>query len=115
MLYAIESFRHYLSNHKPLSVVITSLDGISGDSLERFFERLRACYNRRRQAPIVLVNVVGRDLIPETNEYESNLSLLMNLQSRPELIKLRKAGVTIIEWNPARQSFHAVLAARVRR
>lgn len=115
LLTAIDMYRHYILSHKPLSVVVTTLDGKSSDILERFFDRLKLYYSRRRRSPIVLVNVIGRDLIPQPETYESNLSTLMKLQAKPVLHQLRKAGVTIMEWNPARQSFHSILAGRVRR
>jgi uncharacterized protein (DUF58 family) len=115
LLNSIDNFRNYVLNHKPLSVVVTTLDTRSVDVLEKFFDKLRSYYSRRRQPPIVLVNVIGRDLIPQPEEYESNLSTLMQLQSRSGLYKLRKTGVTVLEWNPHRQSFHAVLAGRMKR
>ncbi|HEY96451.1 MAG TPA: DUF58 domain-containing protein [Dehalococcoidia bacterium] len=115
LLNSIDNFRNYILNHKPLSVVVTTLDTRSVDVLEKFFEKLRSYYSQRRRPPIVLVNVIGRDLIPQPEEYESNLSALMYLQSRSGLYKLRKTGVTILEWNPHRQSFHSVLAARMKR
>ncbi len=115
LLGTIDMFRHYILNHKPLSVVVTTLDGKSGEVLEKFFDRLKSYYSHRRRSPIVLVNVIGRDLIPQPENYESNLPVLMQLQARPVLHKLRRTGVTIIEWNPRRQSFHAVLAKQVRR
>jgi hypothetical protein len=72
-------------------------------------------YSRRRQPPMVLVNVIGRDLIPAPDDYESHLPVMMNLRSRPVLRKMRRTGVTIMEWNPGKQSFHSVLAGRMRR
>ena len=115
LLNSIDNFRNYILNHKPLSVVVTTLDTRSVDVLEKFFDKLRSYYSRRRRPPIVLVNVVGRDLIPQPEEYPSNLPTLMQLQSRPGLYKLRRTGVTILEWNPHHQSFHAVLAGRMKR
>jgi hypothetical protein len=115
LLNSIDNFRNYILNHKPLSVVVTTLDTRSVDVLEKFFEKLRSYYSRRRRPPIVLVNVIGRDLIPQPEEYESKLSTLMQLQSRSGIYKLRRTGITILEWNPHRQSFHAVLAGRMKR
>jgi uncharacterized protein (DUF58 family) len=109
----IDMFRGYILNYKPLSVVVTTLDSKSGEVLERVFDKLKSYYSRRRRSPIVLVNVIGRDLIPQPDNYESNLPEIMQLQARPLIQKLRRTGVTILEWNPRRQSFHAVLAKRV--
>ena len=115
MLLSIENFRNYILNHKPLSVIVSTLDAKSEDALEKFFDRLKTYYSHRRQPPIVLVNVIGRDLIPAPDDYESHLPVMMRLRSRPLLHQMRKTGVTIMEWNPGRQSFHSVLAGRMRR
>lgn len=115
LLNSIDAYRHYILSHKPLSLVVSTLDGKSDETLDKFFDKLRSFYSHRRKPPIVLVNVIGRDLIPLTDEYESNLSAIMQLQSKPILHSLRRTGVTIMEWNPAKQSFHAVLAGQVRR
>lgn len=115
LLTAIDTFSHYILNYKPLSVVVTTLDSKSGEVLERAFDKLKSYYSRRRSSPIVLVNVIGRDLIPHTENYVSNLPVLMQLQARPVVQQLHRTGVTIIEWNPRRQSFHAVLTKQVKR
>ena len=115
LLGTIDMFRGYILNYKPLSVVVTTLDSKSGEVLEKAFDKLKSYYSRRRRSPIVLVNVIARDLIPQPDSYESNLPVLMQLQARPMLHQLRKAGVTILEWNPLQQSFHAVLAKQVKR
>lgn len=115
LLNSIENFRHYILNHKPLTVVVTTLDGKTEEVLGRFFDRMKTYYSRRRPAPLVLVNVNGRDLIPMADDYKSHLSVMMNLRSRPILHRLRRTGVTIMEWNPAKRSFHSVLAERVKR
>ena len=115
MISSIENFRQYIINHKPLAVVVTTLDAKSEDTLAKFFDRLKSYYSRRRQPPMVLVNVIGRDLIPAPDDYESHLPVMMNLRSRPVLRKMRRTGVTIMEWNPGKQSFHSVLAGRMRR
>ena len=115
LLGTIDMFRGYILNYKPLSVVVTTLDSKSGEVLEKAFDKLKSYYSRRRRSPIVLVNVIAQDLIPQPDSYESNLPVLMQLQARPMLHQLRKAGVTILEWNPRQQSFHAVLAKQVKR
>ncbi|NLE07761.1 MAG: DUF58 domain-containing protein [Dehalococcoidales bacterium] len=115
LLNSIDYFRNYIVNHHPLSVIVTTLEGKDEEIPDRFFDKLKSLYSVRRKPPIVLVNVIGRDLIPCPVEYNSRLPLLMNLQSMPKLHKLRRFGVTIIEWNPENQSFHSVMAGRVRR
>jgi uncharacterized protein (DUF58 family) len=115
LLNSVDYFRNYILNHKPLVVAVTTLDGKSSEVLDKFFNRLRAYYSRRREAPVVLVNVIGRDLIPQPDNYRSNISEIMQLQAKPVLQQLRRSGITILEWNPRRQSFHAVLAGRMRR
>ena len=114
LLGTIDAFRRYILNYKPLSVIVTTLDCKSGDVLERAFNELKRYYSRRRRPPILLVNIVARDLIPGPEEYESSLPVLMQLKSRPMLQQLLKMGMTVIEWNPRQTSFHAVLARRVR-
>jgi len=115
LLSTIDTFRGYILNYKPLSVVVSTLDCKSGDVLEKAFDKLSSYYSRRRKPPIVLVNVIARDLIPPPDSYESNLPVLMQLQARPMLQQLLKARVTVLEWNPCRQSFHTILAKRVKR
>jgi len=115
LLNVIDKFHRYILNYKPLSVLVTTLDGKSGDVLEAAFDKLKSYYSLRRRPPIVLVNVIARDLIPRPDGYESNLPLLMQLQASPLPRKLRRAGVTVMEWNPSLQSFHIVLARQVKR
>lgn len=40
MISSIENFRQYIINHKPLAVVVTTLDAKSEDTLAKFFDRL---------------------------------------------------------------------------
>ena len=57
LLNSIENYRNYILNHKPLSVVVTTLDTRSVDVLEKFFGKLRSYYSRRRRPPVVMVNL----------------------------------------------------------
>jgi len=112
---AIETFHNHILNLDPLSIIITSLDGDTQNTLPDSLLKLKMCYSRRRRFPILVVNITAADMIPQPNGYESSIPALMNLWARPRIRGISSAGVTIATWNPKRESFRTLMSRQVKR
>ena len=111
----IEAFRNHIINFDPLSIIITSLDGDTRNALPATLQRLKKYYSRRRRFPILVVNITGRDMIPQPSGYTSNISSLMNLRERYRIRSISASGIKVATWNPKQEAFRAVMSRQVKR
>ena len=111
----IEAFRNHILNFDPLSIIITSLDGDTRNALPASLLRLKKYYSRRRRFPILMVNITGRDMIPQPSGYKSNISSLMSLRERYLIRSISASGITVANWNPKQEAFRAVISRQVKR
>jgi uncharacterized protein (DUF58 family) len=111
----IETFHNHILNFDPLSIIITSLDGDTQNTLPDSLRKLKMYYSRRRRFPILVVNITARDMMPQPNGYESSIPALMNLWARPRVREISSTGVTVATWNPKRETFRALMSRQVKR
>jgi len=111
----IEAFRNHIINFDPLSIIITSLDGDTRNALPATLQRLKRYYSRRRRFPILVVNITGRDMIPQPSGYTSNISSLMILRERYRVRSISASGIKVATWNPKQEAFRAVMSRQVKR
>jgi len=112
---AVRSCAWYLNAYKPFTVVITKFD--SG-SIGPLFEGLKMIVGiasrHRSRLPMMVVNVSGHDIIPVTDRYDRNSVTMMQWLNKPIHSRLRKLGVSLLDWNPSKDTFDKVLLKTMR-
>jgi uncharacterized protein (DUF58 family) len=112
---AVRNCAWYLNMYKPFTVVITKFDSTSISSLIEGLQMVIGIASRyRRKLPLLVVNVLGYDIIPASNSYDRNSITMMRWLNRPMRSKLKKLGVSLLEWDPGKQTFDAALLKTVR-
>jgi uncharacterized protein (DUF58 family) len=112
---AIEKCRRYLLGYNPLCIIVTRLDTQYNNDIVRGVTKLRLLRGRRRRKlPVMVISVSGYNIIPRLNEYDDNSTLMLQLQSRPQTLQLRRLGASLLEWNPRRENFSTALLRQVK-
>jgi len=111
----IHKFRSHILNFDPLSIIVTSLDGDTTNTLPGSIKKLKNYYSRRRRFPILLVNITARDMIPHPKDYESSISSLMALAAGPVVRSMSSSGISVANWNPKRESFRTMMSRQVKK
>ena len=112
---AVHKCAWYLNMYKPFTVVITKFDQASIGSLIEGLQMVIGIGSRhRRRFPLLVVNVNGYDIIPTNSAYDRNSITMMRWQNRPIHARLKRLGVSLLDWNPKKETFDAVLLKTVR-
>jgi uncharacterized protein (DUF58 family) len=112
---AVEKCRSYILGYNPLCVIIGGLDHRFSDNLIVGVKQLKKYRGRhKRKLPVMIINVAGYNLVPERGEFEANAAVLMKLNARPRIARLRSLGATVLDWNPKRESFGNALLKQVK-
>ncbi|OGO00150.1 MAG: hypothetical protein A2Y90_00020 [Chloroflexi bacterium RBG_13_52_12] len=112
---AIEKCRRYLLGYNPLCIIITRLDTKYNEDVIRGVTKLRLLRGRRRRKlPVLVISVSGYNVIPRLNEFDDNSALMLQLQSRPQTLQLRRMGASLLEWNPRKENFSTALLRQVK-
>jgi len=107
---AVEKCRSYILGYNPLCVIVTGLDNRHGDSIIKGTRKLKVLRGRqRRKLPVIIINVAGYNVVPTRNNYETNIPVIMNLNTRPRITQLRRLGASVLDWNPRKVSFGTAL------
>jgi len=111
----VRSCAWYLNMYKPFTVVITKFDTASIGPLIEGLQMIIGIASRlRRRLPMLVVNVSGYDIIPATSRYDRNSVTMMQWLNKPVRAKLRRLGVSVLDWNPAKDTFDKVLLKTMR-
>jgi uncharacterized protein (DUF58 family) len=112
---AVEKCRSYILGYNPLCVVITRLDSRFADNIIQGVNLLRKMRGRSRHSlPVMVINLPGYSLLEDSQIYDENASILMQLNARPRIQSLRRLGASIVNWNPNRQGLAATLLQMVK-
>ena len=63
---------------------------------------------------LLVVNVNGYEIIPTNSAYDGNSVTMMRWLNRPIRSRLKRLGVSLLDWNPKKETFDAVLLKTVR-
>jgi uncharacterized protein (DUF58 family) len=110
LLTAVETTRDYVLGYNPLTVVVSTIDAQSGQTMEAAVRRLRQMYGRRRRPSIMIIGIDAYGMVPHEFEYESTVSELTMLETRPTVRRLRNYGANVVEWHPAKQTFSSAFS-----
>ena len=112
---AVRSCAWYLNVYKPFTVVITKFDSVSLNPLVEGLHMIIGIGSRhRRKLPVLAVNVSGYDIIPHTDRYDNNSLAMMQWLNQPVRAKLKRLGVSLLDWNPRKDTFDKVLLKTMR-
>lgn len=109
LLKAVERSHRFLLQEKPLVVVVTRM-GRADESFFQGLRKLRAVTGRRRRRlPVLIVSPVVHASVPNPAEYGPDVVALLRRRDRPLVQRARRSGARVIEWDPSRSRFEAVL------
>jgi uncharacterized protein (DUF58 family) len=112
---AIEKCRRYLLGYNPMCIIISRLDTRHNNDIVRGVTKLRLLRGRRtRKLPVMVVSVAGYNIIPRLDGYDDNSALMLQLQTRPQALQLRRMGASLLEWNPRQENFSTALLRQVK-
>lgn len=112
---AIQKCQSYILGCNPLCIIVTRLDGIDNEDLLTGINKLRRFGSHQQTIlPILVINIPGYNVIPSFAEYDEGTLTLLKLQARPLVEKLRNTGISIIDWNPGKDSFGRALTRQAR-
>ena len=121
---AVEWSRHYLARLQPQTIVLTRLDahfanpeegeGSWGALLEGTKKLASMGGNMRLRAPVWLVNVGGHAYLDRGERFEPSASEMLQWETAPMGRELRRAGVSLLDWNPIREPFAMALHRHLR-
>ena len=113
---AVQKNRKFLMQYNPLCIIITCLRGEKPSELMKGLKTLVSLKkSRRKKPPILLINVLPQDMLSRGNPYDENSKILLQLSDRPLVNTLRRAGVSVLEWNPLSEEFSMKLLRQVKR
>ncbi|MCX6013051.1 MAG: DUF58 domain-containing protein, partial [Chloroflexi bacterium] len=103
---AIEKCRSYIMGYNPLCVIITRLDSVSNEFLLQGVNKLRQLRGHHtRKLPIMVISVPGYNLIPKQGNHDERSNLMLKLKTKPLIQQLRHVGISVLDWNPKKDSF----------
>jgi uncharacterized protein (DUF58 family) len=103
---AVEKCRRHIQGRDPFCIVVTRLDSGLPASLITGVEKMALLRGRMKTAlPIMIVGIAGYSAVTLESEYERNTVNLLHLWARPVANYLRKAGVSVLDWDPSKENF----------
>ena len=111
---AVERNWEYLISQFPRIVIITHVSPSNWDDLLNGLRKILVYRRRRRQANILLINILPYEIIPKVNDLEIFAAKMLDVTSRNLSNRLRNLGVTVLDWNPKKESIEIALLSTIR-
>jgi len=105
----VEENKMYLVTLSPLIFIITHVTSENVGKLVGAIERIRRYRTRRRRSNVIVVNVNPYDLLPTANNLEELVARVLDARSIGMSRRIRKMGVTVLNWNPRKHNFATML------
>jgi len=113
---AVEKCRGYLLSYNPLCVVIPEFSEERKESLRKGIKSIIKLIGRRRKKPpIMLVNIPPYYLSSGDGQYREKALKLIKMRERPLVKTFESMGISILRWNPRKESFATALLRGVKR
>jgi len=114
---AIEKHRRFILRYDPFCVIVTCLNMEKRSEIVEAVKKLVALRRKgSRKPPVLLLNVLPQDILAyRRDRQEENAKILYYIKTRPLVQNLRAAGLTIVEWNPRRESLANILLRQVKK
>jgi len=112
---AIELNKRFILRYNPLCIIVTCLNKEDPEEMLQAVNRLISLRKgKRRKPPILVVNILPEDMLSRGGTYDEHSKVILHLMSRPLVKALRAAGVSVLEWNPRKESFATKLLRQVK-
>lgn len=111
---AVERNQNYLISRSPGIVIITHVTSSNWNDLLNGLRKILVYKRRRRQLDILLINILPYDLVPKANNWERFAGKMLNVASTSFSNRLRNLGVTVLDWNPRKESMEITLLSTAR-
>ena len=111
---ALERNLKYLSAQAAMIIVITHVLSSNFGDLVNGFRRLLAYKKRRRHVNVLLINILPYNIIPKVSDLEIFAAKTRDLTSRNYSDQLRNLGLTVLDWEPKKESLELILPRTVR-
>jgi uncharacterized protein (DUF58 family) len=111
---AVERNRNNLTARSPVIAIITHVTTSNWHDLLSGFRKILVCKRRRRQPNIVVINILPYAMIPTANSWEAFAAGMLEAASRSYSERLRNLGLTILDWDPRKESLENTLLNTLR-
>lgn len=111
----VERNRKLVLQYDPLCVIVTCLNKEDPEGLMKGIKRLISMRRGRRKPRILLVNILSQGILSKGEVYDQNSKMLLYMMNQPIVKALRTAGVSVLEWNPRRDSFSSLILRQVKK
>ncbi|MBI4392406.1 MAG: DUF58 domain-containing protein [Euryarchaeota archaeon] len=112
LLSAVEKCKHYIVTGKPLVIIVTRPSG-DVEATVGGIKRIRGILGRRkRRLPVLVIKPEFLSLMGAAGIAEADATRILAKIERPASMRVRKLGVSMIEWDPRKTSFAAAFVGR---
>lgn len=95
-------------------VIITHVTSSNWSDLLNGLRKITVYKRRKRRPNILLINVLPYDAIPKINDWEIFAADMLEVTSKSLSNRLRKLGVTVLDWAPRKESMENALLSTTR-
>lgn len=111
---AVKRNQRCLITQSPAIVIITHVTPSNWGDLLNGLRRILVYRRRRRQPNILLINILPYEIIPKVNSWEIFAAKMLDVASRSFSNQLRNLGVTVLDWDPRKESMEFTLLSTIR-
>jgi len=111
---AVERNWRYLITQSPGIVIITHVTASNWGDLLNGLRKILVCKRRRRQPNILIINILPYDIIPKANNWDIFAAKMLDVASRSFSNRLLNLGVTVLDWDPKKESMETTLLRTTR-
>lgn len=113
---AVEKCKGYLLSYTPLSIIVPEFNKKEINNLSQGVKKIiKLTGRRRKKPPVMMIHIPPYYLDWMTHKYVSNAVKLLEFQDKKLVKKMRGMGVSVIKWNPRKESFAKTLFKEVRK
>ncbi len=111
---ALKRNQTQLIRQTPGIVIITHVTQNNWRDLLDGLKRVLVYQRRRRQTSVMLINILPYNIIPKVNDLEIYAARMLDVASRSFSNQLRSLGVTVLDWDPKKESMEFTLLRSIR-
>jgi hypothetical protein len=90
-------------------IVITHVTSSNWADLQDGLRRILIYGSRKGKNNVMLINVLPYNIVPKTSDWEIFASDMLNTTSRSLAERLRRVGLTVLDWDPTEKNVETAL------
>ena len=111
---AVNRNQKYLVTRSPGIVIITHVTPSNWRDLLNGLKKILVYKRRKRQPYVLLINILPYAIIPKVNDWEIFAAKMLDVSSRSFSNRLRNLGITVLDWDPKKESMKVTLLKTIR-